>query len=79
MTLIALALALTAAAAPASDGGSKPKEDRLICRSEANTGTRFAKRICRRQSDLDARERKAQADMQEMQSQPILNPPENSG
>jgi hypothetical protein len=73
--MILTALALAAAATPAPPPA---KEDRMICRREAATGTRVAKRKCRSQAEMASAERKGQDTMRELQSMPRINPPENS-
>lgn len=55
----AAATAQPAAAATPAKPAAKPAEDRLICRSEAVTGSLMPKKTCRRASDM-ARERQEQ-------------------
>lgn len=77
-----LALALLLQAAPAvaladapADGAKETQaDDPVICRREAPTGTRFAKKICVRKSTLEAREKQDQADMKEQMDRPQINP-----
>jgi hypothetical protein len=84
--IVAIAMGLTSIspAALAEDVGqapaAKPEADKdLICRREAPTGTRFAKRICVRRIDAEKRSDKDQADMREQMSTPQINPPSSGG
>lgn len=78
--VLALALLLPAtplfalADAPADGAKETQVEDPMICRREAPTGTRFAKRICVRKSTMEAREKQDQADMKEQMDRPQINP-----
>ena len=55
----AAATAATTAPAKAASAPAKPVEDKLICRSEAVTGSLMPKKTCRRASDM-ARDRQDQ-------------------
>lgn len=52
---------------------SPPKpEERIVCRYEARTGTRFKTRICHSQKELDALSESAQRKAHEMVERPII-------
>jgi hypothetical protein len=56
----ATAPAAAAASATAERAAVKADDDGVVCRSEAVTGTRFAHRICRRKSEMEASRRATQ-------------------
>ena len=61
----------TQAAAPDADAlAPGQRRTKMVCRMETPTGTRFAKRVCLSQEDLEQRERDAREGMQEIQLHP---------
>lgn len=52
---------------------SRANPDRVVCRREAATGTRFVKRICRTQREWDEITEKSQESFREVQNRPIAN------
>jgi hypothetical protein len=71
MLLTIAALAVSQAGAPAA----KPVDDPMICKSRIPTGTRFAKKTCRKQSEMDAQAERDRAALAEQQMMPKINPP----
>lgn len=54
LTLLLTAAAPEAAAEPApTTTAAKPVKPKKICRGEANTGSRLAKKVCRTQEEWD--------------------------
>ena len=53
----------------------KPGEKRIkmVCREETTTGTRFAKRVCYEQKDLEEREEESRRRFLESQMSPQMN------
>lgn len=74
MLLTIAALAATTQAEPA-----KKADDPLVCKSSIATGTRFAKKICRRQSEIDAQAERDRSALAEQQMLPKINPPGGPG
>ena len=59
----------TANAAPASAPAAKPAQDKMVCKEEPVTGTRFGKRVCRTESEWRQLRQDAQNDTSRMQTQ----------
>lgn len=59
----------TANAAPASAPAAKPAKDKMVCKSEPVTGTRFGKKVCRTESEWRQMRQDAQNDTSRMQTQ----------
>jgi hypothetical protein len=51
--------------------------DPVVCKTERRPNSRFGNRVCRRQSELDARARADRESAGEMINRPALNPPSN--
>jgi hypothetical protein len=74
-----LSIAFVSSSPAAAEAAMPAKADPLVCRREAPTGTRFAKRICLRQSEIDAREKLDQAEMKERVDRAQMNPAGKEG
>ncbi len=59
----------TTNAAPASAPAAKPAKDKMVCKSEPVTGTRFGKKVCRTESEWRQMRQDAQNDTSRMQTQ----------
>ena len=68
-------LAGPAVAEPAADGGASKAKDlnKLICRSEQVTGTRFAKKICLTQAQRDEQAERDRQNLSDMAMKSPLN------
>ncbi|ODP37783.1 hypothetical protein [Sphingomonas turrisvirgatae] len=66
--------AFAAAAQPAPE--AKKAEDAVVCKNRIPSGTRFAKRVCRKQSEIDAQAERDRRLMDELQGGPKMNPDE---
>lgn len=47
----------------AAETRSKKNEDKMVCRTTVETGTRFPNRVCKRRSEWDAETREAKQSM----------------
>lgn len=56
-------------ASPASAPAAKPAKDKMVCKSEPVTGTRFGKKVCRTESEWRQLRQDAQNDTSRMQTQ----------
>jgi len=76
-----LLVALLAADVPPTAGGApatpapavapaKPKTDEMVCHNEKDLGSNLPHRVCRRQSEIDARAEAERANVQQMQNAP---------
>ena len=48
--------------------------DQQVCTNTPVTGSRFSRRVCRTQSEIDATRDQQQRDAQEAASRPLINP-----
>lgn len=62
---------VTPALAQTSLEQSRTNPDRVVCRREAATGTRFVKRTCRTQREWDEITEKSQQSFREVQNRPM--------
>lgn len=68
-----MVLTIAALLAGAQQPPAPPRpEERIVCRYEARTGTRFKKRICHSQKELDALSESAQRKAHEMTDRPVI-------
>jgi hypothetical protein len=83
-----LALALATAETDAGSGSANakasaqdPPVDRMVCRQETKTGSRFTRRTCMRASEWAARAEAARRAFSEVQNRPMvkIEPPNGSG
>jgi hypothetical protein len=66
-------LTIAALLAAAQQPPPEPKaEDRIVCRYEARTGTRFKTRVCHTRRELDAISESAQRKAHEMIDRPVI-------
>ncbi len=56
------------ASPPPAAAPAKPKADEMICHSEKDLGSNLPHRVCRRQSEIDARAEVERANVQQMQN-----------
>jgi len=56
-------------ATPAAAPPAKPAKDKMVCKEEPVTGTRFGKRVCRTESEWRQLRQDAQNDTSRMQNQ----------
>lgn len=71
------ALAAFPQAAQAAPVSKKP--DAMVCKTRIPSGTRFAKKICRKQSEIDAQAERDREALAEQQMMPKINPPGGPG
>lgn len=80
----ALGLAIAIMAAPAIAGSTPavtpsasgdPDASKLICKSQKDTGTRFAKKKCMTKAQWDAVAEQHKRDAKEMIDKALINPP----
>lgn len=66
-------LTIAAMLAAVQEPPKQPKpEDRLVCRYDARTGTRFKTRVCHTRGEWDAIAESAQRQAHEMADRPII-------
>ncbi|MET0589065.1 MAG: hypothetical protein ABWZ75_11150 [Novosphingobium sp.] len=72
-------LALAADAASAQPQTKAEEADPIVCKQQARTNTRFAKKVCMRKSEADARAKADQRAADEMINRPSINPASGGG
>jgi len=77
MSVLFVVLVALAAPSSSSDSASQSgEEDRLVCRDEIRTNTRFSKRICMTVSERETIRRNAQDAAKRIVEVPFMTPPE---
>ena len=66
--------ATTASPAPAAPAKSQVKEEKLVCKYEAETGSRFSKKVCMTPSQAAARRDEARKALSEIQTNAGIAP-----
>jgi hypothetical protein len=75
--MILLALALAAGDPAATAASPNRADDPMVCKTEARSGTRVARRVCSRRSAIEARAEKDRRMADEVINQPQINPSSN--
>ncbi len=70
MLVFVCGVSMSAVAAATPETAAKKDEDRIVCKRQAPTGTRFAKKTCRSKKELDAIAESAKRTAREMIDRP---------
>lgn len=72
--ICAFATTPIAAQQPSPSPAAAEKGDRVVCKSELRTGTRFKTRICKPWSEWEAMREQHKRDGKELADRPLINP-----